>query len=169
MAGRGLGDFLLSELRGLLPPTLFFLVAFNLLALTAWLSGSGASFGFASASLSALVCGKAVLVADNRGFFNRYPARPLMWNVLTKTLLYSALSTVIRLLEHGVHGWLASPRLGSGVEFVLADFSWAHFAMIQLWLAALFLVYTAFGELIGVIGRERMAQLFFGPVGASVA
>lgn len=149
----------------MLPPVLFFLVAFNLLALTAQLSGARAGLiTYATAVISALICGKAVLLAEHLPFFNRFPERPLAWNVVWKALLLSLVTTVIRLLEHGIEGWRADPRLGGGAEAVLAEFSWAHFTMIQLWLAGLFLVYTAFAELGAALGHGRLRRMFFGPM-----
>ncbi len=157
--------FIARELRHLWPPTLFFFVAFNLLALTAQLSGApGGLLGYATASLTALVCGKAVLLADRLPFFNRFPERPLIWNVVWKALLCSALSSVIRLAEHGVEAWNADRHLGAGARALEASFTWSHFTMIQLWLAVLFLVYAAFGEIAGVLGRDRMQRMFFGPM-----
>lgn len=169
MAGGGIGGFLAREIRGLLPPTVFFLVAFGMLALTAELSGNPRAFSYTSAALSALVCGKATLIANNWVFLNRFPRRPLIWNIATKSLFYTALSTAVRLVEGGVHGFLASRRLGAGTEAMLAEFSWAHFVLVQAWIGVLFVVYTSFGELVGAIGRERMRRLIFGPVEGGVA
>lgn len=168
MARDDVGAFLVHEIRGLVPPMLFFLVAFNLLALTAQLSSSGATFGYATACVSALICAKAVLIADNRLLPTRWPARPLIWNVAWKALFYALLSTAIGLLDHGVRGWLGDRHLGAGAEQVIAGFNWPHFVMIQVWLATLFLVYATFAEMIAAIGRERMRRLFFGPVEAAV-
>jgi hypothetical protein len=39
---------------------------------------------------------------------------------------------------------------------------WAHFWAIQLWLVVLIFVYCTGRELVRVIGRERVMQLFFG-------
>lgn len=167
MTETGRGGWLARELRHMLPPFLFFLFAFNLLALTAHLSGApGGLMHAATAFVSALICAKAVLIADAMPFFNRFPERPLIWNVVWKTLLYSLITTFLRLLEHGFEAWRADPHLGEGVAALEAQFTWAHFTMIQLWLAALFLVYTAFRELSEVVGRDRVRRIFFGPMEA---
>ena len=153
------------EIRRLVPPTLFFLVAFNLLALTAELArpgGVSSWFTYASASVAALVCGKAVLLADDLPFLNRYPDRPLIWNVAWKAAIYMALTLLIRLGEHLLRG--AWHRDGLSAELAEAGFSWAHFALIQIWLGVLFLNYCALGELMRALGRGRIPRLFFGPV-----
>jgi hypothetical protein len=164
MAGNG--NIVARELRHMLPPTLFFLVAFNLigLSLAVLQPGPVGSLTFATATVAALICGKAVLIADKLPFFNRYPDRPLIWNVVWKALLYVAITGLFRLIDTMVHGWLDDRHVGAGVEHALAGFAWPRFLIIQLWLAALFLVYTLFSELVLTFGRERMMRLFFGPV-----
>jgi hypothetical protein len=65
--GRRVGAFLLRELREMLPPTIFFFVGFNLIVLTTnlILADYFAAFGnFMIATATALVVGKAVLVAN---------------------------------------------------------------------------------------------------------
>lgn len=167
MTGAGRGGWLAREIRHMVPPFLFFLLAFNLLALTAQLAKApGGLMHYATAVISALICAKAVLIADAMPFFNRFPERPLIWNVVWKTLLYSLITSLLRLLEGGFEAWRADPHLGEGVEALAAQFTWARFTMIQLWLTALFLVYTAFRELAEVVGRERVWHLFFGPMEA---
>lgn len=156
--------WLAEEARRLVPPFLFFLVAFNLLALTAHLSGApGGLLTYATAAVSALICAKAVLISDSLPVFRRAPDRPLIWNVIGKTLLYSAVSTAIRLIERGLDAFRHQPHLGAGLREEVAAFTWAHFTMTQLWLAALFLVFTAFHELAGVVGPDRVRRIFFGP------
>jgi hypothetical protein len=157
----------MREARHALPPMVFFLVSFNLLVLTVALIARGESGdlpSYAAATVAALVCGKAVLIADKLPFFNRFPDRPLIWNVIWKALLYVAITVLFRLIETMIHGWLYDRHVGAGVEHALAGFAWPRFLIIQLWLAALFLVYTLFSELVLTFGRERMMRLFFGPV-----
>ena len=59
--------FVIKELREVLPPTVFFAVSFNLIVLTTdlILADYRASFGnFMVATMTALVVGKAVLLAN---------------------------------------------------------------------------------------------------------
>jgi hypothetical protein len=39
---------------------------------------------------------------------------------------------------------------------------WPHFWAIQLWLIVLIFVYCSMRELVRVIGRQRVLQIFFG-------
>jgi hypothetical protein len=79
------GGFIVREFRKVLPPTLLFLGGFNLLVLTLGLLETGTPGNpahYATATVLALVCGKAVPIADMLPFFNRFPGQPLIWNVL---------------------------------------------------------------------------------------
>src|SRR6478672_12940777 len=83
--------FVIKELRELLPPTVFFAVSFNLIVLTTdlILADYRASFGnFMVATMSALVVGKAVLVANLTPFLRRFDTAPMIRPVLFKTIVY---------------------------------------------------------------------------------
>ncbi|GMG84422.1 hypothetical protein LNKW23_36380 [Paralimibaculum aggregatum] len=165
-------DFFVSEFKHMLPPTIFFIICFNVIALTVALLAEGreASLGaHAGATLAGMVCGKAVLVADRLPFFNRYPQYPLIWNALWKTLLYVAVTFAFRLLEKLLSAATGEYGFSAGVAEHVAHFEWSRFFAIQLWLLILFFLYTAFGELVGQVGRARIMQMFFGPVAPGAA
>ena len=70
-----------EEIKALLPPTIFFLVALHLVALIRVLMLKGTGIAVSTplqVKLAALILGKAVLVADLLPFINRYPDKPLM-------------------------------------------------------------------------------------------
>jgi hypothetical protein len=162
-------DFIVRELHHMLPPTVFFLISFNVIVLTVALiaDGTAASLpGHATASLAALVCGKAVLIADALPFFNRYPEKPLIWNTAWKAALYLAVTLIIRLAERLISAATGDYGFASGLEHEIAVFEWPRFWAIQLWLAILFVGYAGSGELSRVIGRSRIVKMFFGPLAA---
>ncbi len=75
------------EFIQVLPPTIFFFVAFNVITITKalMLQQYGIDFsGFAAATIGALLVGKVVLVADKLRLINRFPDRPLIYNVAWK-------------------------------------------------------------------------------------
>src|SRR5438046_10532890 len=79
-----------EEFLALLPPTLFFFVALHLVALirVLMLKGTGIALNTScQVTLAALILGKAVLVADLLPFINRYPDKPLIYNVAWKTTM----------------------------------------------------------------------------------
>src|SRR6266550_3021745 len=73
--GRRAGAWFFHELREILPPTIFFLVGFNLIVLTTnlILADYLVAFGnFMLATGAALIVGKAVLVTNALPFLRRY-------------------------------------------------------------------------------------------------
>src|SRR5262244_796079 len=80
-----------EEFQALLPPTLFFFVMLHLVAFihALMLKGTGIAVNTSwQVTLSALILGKAVLVADWLPVINRYPDKPLLYNTAGKTTMY---------------------------------------------------------------------------------
>src|SRR5215475_14737751 len=101
-----LGSVLLHELRLVIPPTLFFFTGFNLILLTKRLFLADyliAYTGFLIATTSALIVGKVVLVADKLPFLAKFDNEPLAYPILFKSLVYTVLVLIARLLEAFVH------------------------------------------------------------------
>src|SRR5262252_7985520 len=93
MSKSGVGAFLIKELKEVWPPTLFFGVGFNLLVLTINLILADYLRSFASfmvATATALVVGKAVLVANALPLVRRFDAAPMIQPILLKTTSYWA-------------------------------------------------------------------------------
>jgi len=73
-------DWWLAQVKHVLPPTIFFFVGFNLILWTKRLilEEHGVEFsGFLTATLAALLVGKAVLVTDKLPFMRRFEGAPL--------------------------------------------------------------------------------------------
>ncbi len=158
------------EFLQILPPTLFFFVAFNVIGVTKalMLRELGIDFsGFAAAAVGALLVGKVVLLADKLPFINRFPEKPLIYNVVWKTMIYVAAVFLVRYVEHIVPFLLESGGLGAAHARLLAEVVWPHFWSIQIWLIVLFFVYAAAHELVRLIGRAEARRLFFGGRGTA--
>ncbi len=153
------------EFITVLPPTLFFLAAFNVISLTnaLLLKQHGIDiWSFAAACVGALLVGKVVLVADKLRFVNRFPNKPLIYNTLWKTAIYVAAVFVVRYAEHLAPFILDYGSVAAAHEHLLNEVSWPRFWAIQIWLFVLFFVYSAFRELVREIGRGAVLKLFFG-------
>ena len=158
------GEKLKHELRELIPVTVFFLVAFQLLALTQALMLE--QFGirisaFVAATVMALVVAKVVVITDHFALVNRFPDRPLIYNVAWKTAIYFIASLVVRYAEHLIHFWRQTGTFAEANRRLLEEIVWPHFWGVQLWLLILLLVYCAFRELVRALGRERIIKMFF--------
>lgn len=158
--------FWLHEMKLLLPPTLYFICAFNLIVFTTNLLTRSyflALTHFLTATMLALLVGKAVLVADKFRAIHRFQNAPLIKPILYKTLFYGFVVLLFRLVEQLVH--FSVDRDGFRVAFdeAVEAFSWHRFAAIQIWLFACFLLYVTATEVSKALGPGKLRQLIFGP------
>ncbi|MBV8212667.1 MAG: hypothetical protein JOZ08_05510 [Verrucomicrobia bacterium] len=132
MAKSGLTAFLVTELKELVPPTLFFAVGFNLIVLTIDLILADYVRTFANflvATTTALVVGKSVLVADAMSFLRRFDSSPLIQPVLFKTSVYWAVVFVVRFLEKLVEYFFGfEDRRDPGTRYDVVARRWARSA-----------------------------------------
>ncbi len=73
--------------RAVLPPTIFFFIMLHIVALIRVLMLKGTGIAVSTplqVTLGALILGKAVLIADHLPLINRYPDKPLAYNVAWK-------------------------------------------------------------------------------------
>jgi hypothetical protein len=160
---RRVGAFLLREFLEILPPTIFFLIGFNLIVLTTNLiladfGGQFASFMIATAS--ALIVAKALLVANAMPVIRHYDRAPLIRPILFKTFFYWAAVFIVRLLEHWIEYWLSGEYVFGGfVSHLAANFSWDRFIAIQLWIFVLFLIYVTASEFNHLFGEGELSHI----------
>jgi hypothetical protein len=156
-----------EEFFELIPPTIFFFVALHIVALihVLMLLGTGISpLTSMSIAVAALILGKSVLIADLLPMINRFPDKPLIYNVAWKTMIYLLLATLLHYLERLVDFWRQAGGLVAGNKKLLAETVWPHFWAIELILLVLIVVYCTMRELVRVIGREKAMRIFFGPM-----
>jgi hypothetical protein len=156
-----------EELFAILPPTIFFFVSLHILALVRALMNKGtgiAPLSSVSIAVAALILGKAVLIADMLPAMNRFPEKPLIYNVAWKTTIYLVLSALIHYVERLVDFWRQAGGLIAGNEKLFAEIVWPHFWAVQIILFVLILMYCTTRELVRLIGREKVLRTFFGPL-----
>jgi hypothetical protein len=164
-APRSIGARLLHEAREALAPTLFFVVGFNFVVLTTNLilaDYNEAGFNFMVATLAAPVVGKAVLVANAMPYIRRYDRAPLIQPILFKTVFYSVIVFLVRLLERFVHFTVVEHNRPRGfASYAMSTFSWDRFLAINLWICILFLIYVTASEVAHLFGPKALWRLFF--------
>jgi hypothetical protein len=156
-----------EEFFKILPPTIYFFVALHLVMFirVLMLEGTGLSpYSSASIAVTALVLGKAVLIADMLPMINRFPNKPLIYNIAWKTVIYLLISAVIHYLERLIDFWRETGGLVAGNQKLLAEIIWPHFWAIQIILFMLVAMYCTMHELVRVIGKEKVLRIFFGPM-----
>ena len=156
-----------EEFLAMLPPTIFFFVALHIVALVRALmiKATGISpLSSVSVAVAALVLGKAVLIADMLPWINRFPERPLIYNVAWKTLIYTLVAAFIHYLEHLYDFAREAGGIVAGNEKLFAEIVWPHFWAVQIILLVMIVMYCTTRELVRVIGREKVLRTFFGPL-----
>jgi len=156
--------FIIKELREVVPPTVFFGVGFNLIVLTTdlILADYFASLGsFMVATITALVVGKSVLIANAMPFLRRFDTAPMIQTVLFKTIVYWAAVFLVRFLEKLGEYLFAGGKLGRIPEYVATHFNWHRFAAIQIWIFVLFLIYTSVEEVNARLGDGELIKMLF--------
>jgi hypothetical protein len=158
-----------EEFLAMIPPTIFFFVAFHVVALvrSLMIKATGISpLASFSIAIAALVLGKSVLIADLLPWINRFPEKPLIYNVAWKTAIYTLVALAIHYLEHL---WDYSREAGgikAGNRELFAKIIWPHFWAVQIILFVLIVMYCTTHELVRTIGRDKVIRIFFGPMPA---
>ena len=161
-----------EEFEALLPPTVFFFIALHLVAFVRVLMLEGTGIRLATSAtvtVAALILAKAVLIADLLPFINRFPERPLAYNVAWKTALYYLIAMFLHYLEELVGFWRKAGGLIAGNEKLLAEIVWPHFWALQIFLLIVILMYCTLHEFVRVIGGESVRRMFFGPLEKKLA
>ncbi len=159
-----IGAFLLKEFHHVLPPTLFFAAGFCLIVATQRLLLREYLIevaGFMVAITSALVVGKAVLVADKMPFLRTFDNAPLIRPILFKAVVYCIFVFIARFLENVIHYVIDEGRLVGVLPYIAEQFSWSRFLFVQTWVFVLFLVYTTASEINALLGDGELRKIFF--------
>jgi len=156
-----------EEFKALLPPAIFFFVALHLVAFVRalMLEGTGIALSTSlSVTIAALIIAKAVLIADLLPLINRFPRKPLIYNIAWKSAIYFLVAALVHYLEKLYDFWRETGGFAAANEKLLAEIVWPHFWAIQIFLLVIILMYCTLRELVRVIGKDRVRQIFLGPV-----
>lgn len=155
-----------QELFELTGPAVFFFVAFNIITFTKKLFLEDYRIFFSSffvtATIGALLVGKAVILADQIPLMRRLSHIPLIYSVAWKTAIYSIIAFFIQYLEELLpHLWhdqnllRATARMWDAIH-------WPHFWAVHILVCYFLLIYVSFRELARYLGEIRFLQIFFG-------
>lgn len=149
----------------MLPPFVFFLIMFHLLLITRALILKHygiATQSSAIAAISALIVAKVVLIANRIPFLNLYPKKPLIYNVVFKTIVFSIFTMLFMTIEELFRLSRKGGGLTAAWDKLMGDFTWPYFFAREAWIFILILLYCAGAELTRVIGKEKVVEIFFG-------
>ena len=158
------GRVVLREVKLVLPPTLYFLVAFNLIVFTTNLMTRPYWFTLEHvlvATTLAFIVGKVILVADKFSLGRRYHHRPMIQTVIYRTIFYTIIVGIVRALEAGIHLELDHRGFAIAWSEAMDAFVWKRFIGVQVWLMVCFALYVTVSELNRRLGPGRLAHLLF--------
>jgi len=155
-----------QEFLGVIPTAVFFFIAFQLLALTRFLILREYEVPietFVAATVGALIVAKVVVVVDLLPFVNRFPDKPLIYNVMWKTAIYLIAAVLVRYIEYLISFVRKYGDIAEANSHLLDEVIWPHFWLVQIWLFVILLMYCVLKELNRVLGRARLRAIFLGP------
>lgn len=147
-----------------IPPAIFFFIAFQVIGFThaLTLGQVGVEWStFVKATIAALVIAKVVLIVDLMPFVNKFPERPLVYNVVWKTAIYILAALLVRVLEELIPLISDAGSVGAAFAKLLDEVVWHRFWAVQIWLLLLFTVYCSLREFGRVIGRQEVIDMYF--------
>ena len=154
------------ELMEALPPFIYFFIAFHLVAVIRSLMEH--QYGIEAATvmnttIAALIVAKVVLLSDLLPLVNRFPEKPLVYNIIWKTLIYQLVAILIIYLEHLWEAYREFESLKAANSHMIDALIWPHFWLVQILMLVLFLQYCTLRELARAKGGKWMRALFLGP------
>ncbi len=160
-------DKIRKDLLEILPAFIFFFFMFQILFFTRALSLKEygiALHAHAMAFFGALIVSKAIFIADKFPFLNFYPRRPLIWNVLAKTVAFGFLTFLFLFTEHVLRQAHKHGSFAAEFEHLTTDVSWPVFWSGEIWVMVLLLFYCAGVELSRAMGIDKTRAIFFSRV-----
>ena len=153
-----------EEFLAVIPPTIYFFIALHVVALVRALMTKGTGLPLMSSAaiaIAALIIGKAVLLADLLPAINRFPQKPLIYNIVWKTLIYFAVASFIHYLERLYDFAREAGGIAAGNAKLLSEIVWPNFWGIQIVLLVLIFNYCVIRELGRALGEDRFFRLLF--------
>lgn len=148
-----------------LPAVVFFFVAFLVISFTTALMVRKHGITITTlpaVAFGALVVGKVVLVMDNLSFVNAFRDRPLIYNTLWKTLIYSLGGFAFQVMEELVPFVMAHGNVATGFAYFRNELDWPRFWAVQIWVVLLFFFFAVVREFVRALGQDRVREMFFG-------
>jgi hypothetical protein len=156
--------WIVEQFLHVLPAVVFFFVAFLVISFTTALMVRKHGITIttlSSIAFGALVVGKVVMVVDNLSFANAFAGKPLIYNTLWKTFIYSLAGFAFRLMEEFVP-FIADRGNATTAYDYLSSLDWPRFWAVQIWVVLLFFFFAVVREFIRVLGQDRVRKMFFG-------
>ncbi|MBS0624750.1 MAG: hypothetical protein JSS32_01715 [Verrucomicrobia bacterium] len=158
-------EWLKKQFLHLLPPFVFFFIAFNLLNVTEGIgndTGNFELFSFFNVFLASVIVAKVLIVVDNLPWIDIFPEKPLIYNVLWKTWIYGFVAFIFRIAFRYLPLAYQAKSWAGGKDLFLEQVDWILFFTIQGWYFILFALFVSIRELVLLAGTDKARKSFFG-------
>jgi hypothetical protein len=119
-----------KEFREYIGTALFFAGAFSIIVLADKLVGRGSELEiatFARAIIGGFIVGKILLVVDLLPVVDRYPGKPLMYNIMWKTPIYVVVSLLYRYVEPLIGSFFSDVSIATAHDHAMQEFMQSRF------------------------------------------
>ena len=167
---RRIGAVVVREVREAVPPFVFFLVLFHMIALTKAVlleDYSVTALGATFATVGALIVAKAILLVEALPIARLFSARKFV-QALWKTLLFAGVALLFRFLEELVPLISRSSGIVAAVERLIEEVHWPLFWVVALWIVASLFLYCMAAEIVRAVGTGKVKALLFGDPGTAL-
>lgn len=156
--------FIKKEFLEMLPPTLFFLVAFHIAAFVKSLIFQQYGIDATSAiyaTIGAMLVGKAILIADKFKWLNLYHKDRLIYRVLWKVGVYTVFVLFFQYLEELIPMLIRHESWREASIHTYEEIVWPKFWAVHIVLVLFLVIYVSASELIKRMGKEQFKALVF--------
>ena len=112
--------------------------------------------------IEALILGKVIMIGGLFHLGRGLEKRALIYPTLYKTVVFTLLVAVFKLAEHAIKGLVTGGGMAAGIAEFTAK-GWQVILANGIFLCVALIPFFAMKELGRVLGREKIARLFFRP------
>jgi hypothetical protein len=99
---------------------------------------------------------------DSLSISKKFSAQPLVYEVLWKTLLYTILVLLFRIMEEFIPLWLKYGDFGTALDNFAEEISWPYVWATQIMLIAFITLYNVFAAMNRHFGAANVRRAMFG-------
>lgn len=148
----------------MLPPTIFFMVAFHIVVYIRFLMIDKYVITFTAslfATINALVIGKSILIADSLPLLKLFRKERVIYTMIFKIILYSLVVFLFQFLEEFIPAISKFGSLQAALNHVVSEVNWPRFWAFHIIYILFLLPYLLGTTIMSEIGKDKFLNLFF--------
>jgi hypothetical protein len=154
-----------EEIRGLLVVAVFFSIGFTLIHLSNRLLTLGSGVEISSLSravIGGFIAAKVLFTVDLLPFVDAFPRKPLIYNVVWKSALYSVAALIFMYIEPFFRSLFRGKGLAASHSLAFHVFALPRTWAVEIWVAMLLTAFVTLKELSQVLGQDEFKYMFVG-------